>query len=69
MPPGVTLTTTDAKAWVAKNLARLGAPDQTQFTAEAPCRCASPRLIVDGWLERVGARNEYKRTQKPVPDP
>jgi hypothetical protein len=64
MPPGASLTTADAKTWVAKNLAKLGAPDQTQFTAEASCRCASQRLIVDGWLEGVGARNAYKRTRK-----
>jgi hypothetical protein len=66
MPTGATLTTADAKAWVAKNLPKLGSLDQTQFTAEASCRCASQRLILDGWLVRVGARNVYKRTRKAV---
>jgi hypothetical protein len=69
MPLGLMLTTADAKAWVTKNLARLGAPDQTQFSAKASRRRASQRLIVDRWLERVGARNAYKRTHKRVPDP
>ena len=69
MSPGATLTTTDAKAWVASNLAKLGAPDQTQFTAEASCRCASQRLILDGWLVRLGKRNLYERTAQQPPEP
>ena len=69
MPPGSHFSTADARAWVAQNLSKLGAPDQTQFTAEASCRCASQRLIRDGWLIRIGASNLYQRTAKAAPEP
>jgi hypothetical protein len=69
MPAGATLTTAHAKQWIALNLPTLGAPGQTQFTAEASCRCASQRLIRDGWLVRVGACNVYKRTRKAAREP
>ncbi len=69
MPPGATLTTADAARWVASNLEALGSDGQTQHTAEASCRCASQRLIKDGWLARIADRNLYERTEKPAPQP
>jgi hypothetical protein len=69
MPPGATLTTVDAARWVASNLAALGSNGQTQFTAEASCRCACQRLIKDGWLVRIADRNLYERTAKPSLNP
>jgi hypothetical protein len=69
MSPGATLTTVDAARWVASNLATLGSDGQTQHTAEASCRCASQRLIKDGWLVRIADRNLYERTAKAGPNP
>jgi hypothetical protein len=69
MPPGSTLTTVDAARWVKVNLATLGSDGQTQHSAEASCRCASQRLIKDGWLVRIADRNLYERTAKAAPQP
>jgi hypothetical protein len=64
LKPGTKTTTADHKAWVADNIGLLGAVGQTQHTAEASCRCASQRLIIEGWLRRIGERNVYIRTGK-----
>src|SRR6266699_6697975 len=62
MKPGTRFTTEDAKLWVATNIGKLGAIDQTRLTAEASCRCASQRLIKKVYLVRIGKRNLYERT-------